>query len=159
MLKTFGLLPGSVRGLRFDARVELMLEGREELALIVTPLLVAWRQLREQIEQAKQELERAQRESYLAKASELKYGKLPELERQLKTLELVQSGKLGGPRLIKEEVTEEDIAAVVSRIEGASAQIVAYDIASRIAQVTRVRNHPDRAVESTEEVHVTTRAI
>jgi ATP-dependent Clp protease ATP-binding subunit ClpB len=43
---------------------------------------------------------------------------LPELERQLKTLELVQSGKLGGPRLIKEEVTEEDIAAVVSRWTG-----------------------------------------
>src|SRR6476659_4708930 len=49
VLKTFGLLPGAVRGLRFDARVELLLEGREELALIVTPLLVAWRQLREQI--------------------------------------------------------------------------------------------------------------
>ena len=49
VLKTFGLLPGTVRGLRFDARVELLLEGREELALIVTPLLVAWRQLREQI--------------------------------------------------------------------------------------------------------------
>ena len=41
VLKTFGLLPGAVRGLRFDARVELLLEGREELALIVTPLLVA----------------------------------------------------------------------------------------------------------------------
>jgi len=49
VLKTFGLLPGTVRGLRFDARVELLLEGRAELALIVTPLLVAWRQLREQI--------------------------------------------------------------------------------------------------------------
>jgi ATP-dependent Clp protease ATP-binding subunit ClpB len=74
--------------------------------------------LRAQIEQARQELERAQREGDLAKASELKYGKLPELERQLKTLELVQSGKVGGPRLIKEEVTEEDIAAVVSRWTG-----------------------------------------
>src|SRR5262249_10088873 len=59
-----------------------------------------------------------QREGDLAKASELKYGRLPELERQLKTLELVQSGKLGGPRLIKEEVTEEDIAQVVSRWTG-----------------------------------------
>jgi transposase len=49
VLKTFGLLPGTVRGLRFDSRVELRLEGRKELALIVTPLLVAWRQLRVQI--------------------------------------------------------------------------------------------------------------
>jgi transposase len=49
VLKTFGLLPGTVRGLRFDARVEMMLDGRPELAMIVTPLLVAWRRLREQI--------------------------------------------------------------------------------------------------------------
>jgi amino acid transporter len=55
--------------------------------------------------------------------------------------------------------TADKIAAVVSRIPGASAQIVAYDIASRIAQVTRVGHHPDRVVESTEEVHVTTPVI
>jgi amino acid transporter len=55
--------------------------------------------------------------------------------------------------------TADKIAAVVSRIPGASAQIVAYDIASRIAQVTRVGNHPDRAVDSTEEARATTPAI
>jgi transposase len=49
VLKTFGMLPGTVRGLRFDRRVELLLEGRSELATIVMPLLAAWRQLREQI--------------------------------------------------------------------------------------------------------------
>jgi ATP-dependent Clp protease ATP-binding subunit ClpB len=73
-------------------------------------------ELREQIEQTRHELERAQRAGDLARASELMYGRLPDLERQLKVLEAVQSGQVDGkPRLIKEEVDEEDIAEVVSR--------------------------------------------
>ena len=49
VLKTFGLLPGTMRGLAFDRRVEVMLDNRADLAPIVRPMLVAWRQLREQI--------------------------------------------------------------------------------------------------------------
>lgn len=49
VLKTFGLLPGAGRGLRFDRKVEALLEGAPEIALIVRPLLGSWRQLREQI--------------------------------------------------------------------------------------------------------------
>ncbi len=49
VLKTFGLLPGTMRGLPFDRRVEVMLDKRADLAPIVRPMLVAWRQLREQI--------------------------------------------------------------------------------------------------------------
>ena len=49
MLKTFGMLPGSMRGLPFDRRVESLLADRDDLAPIVRPMLVAWRQLREQI--------------------------------------------------------------------------------------------------------------
>jgi transposase len=49
VLKTFGLLPGAGRGLRFDRRVEELIEGLPEVALIVRPLLATWRQLREQI--------------------------------------------------------------------------------------------------------------
>jgi transposase len=48
-MKTFGLLPGAGRGLRFDRKVEALLEGAIEIALIVRPLLATWRQLREQI--------------------------------------------------------------------------------------------------------------
>jgi ATP-dependent Clp protease ATP-binding subunit ClpB len=72
-------------------------------------------QIREQIEQARMELEQAQRRGDLAKASELMYGKLPDLERQLKVEEALLPSKQGKSRLIKEEVTEEDIAEVVSR--------------------------------------------
>ena len=49
VLKTFGLLPGAVRGLPFDRRVEVLLGDQSDLAPIVRPLLTAWRQLREQI--------------------------------------------------------------------------------------------------------------
>ena len=49
VLKTFGLLPSAVRGLPFDLRIEAVLEDRPDLALIVRPMLAAWRQLRQQI--------------------------------------------------------------------------------------------------------------
>jgi hypothetical protein len=43
VLKTFGLLPGSMRGLPFDRKVEALLLDRSDVALIVRPMLVAWR--------------------------------------------------------------------------------------------------------------------
>jgi transposase len=49
VLKTFGLLPGGMRGLPFDRKVEALLERRPDVALIVRPMLIAWRQLRAQI--------------------------------------------------------------------------------------------------------------
>ena len=49
VLKTFGLLPGAMRGLPFDRKVEALLLDHSDVALIVRPMLVAWRQLREQI--------------------------------------------------------------------------------------------------------------
>jgi transposase len=44
---TFGLLPGAMRGLRFDRKVEGLLEDRSDVEPIVCPMLAAWRQLRE----------------------------------------------------------------------------------------------------------------
>jgi ATP-dependent Clp protease ATP-binding subunit ClpB len=77
------------------------------------------REIREQIEQVKHQIEQAERNYDLNRAAELKYGRLPDLERQLKALEesTAQAGE-GAPRLLKEEVGEEDIAAVVSRWTG-----------------------------------------
>lgn len=49
VLKIFGLLPGAMRGLRFDRRVELLIQDRPDIAPIVQPMLATWRQLREQI--------------------------------------------------------------------------------------------------------------
>jgi transposase len=49
VLKTFGMLPGTMRGLPFERRVEALLTDRSDVAPIVRPMLAAWRQLREQI--------------------------------------------------------------------------------------------------------------
>lgn len=49
VLKVFGLLPGAMRGLPFDRRVEALLVEREDLVPIVQPMLAAWRGLRAQI--------------------------------------------------------------------------------------------------------------
>ncbi|MCS6977327.1 MAG: ATP-dependent chaperone ClpB [Gemmatales bacterium] len=75
------------------------------------------RKLREQIEQTKLEIERAERQYDLNRVAELKYGKLLELEKQLKVEEALLSTEKGR-RLIKEEVDEHDIADVVSRWTG-----------------------------------------
>jgi len=48
-LKTFGLLPGVMRGLPFDRRVETLLADHDDLAPVVRPMLAAWRQLCEQV--------------------------------------------------------------------------------------------------------------
>jgi ATP-dependent Clp protease ATP-binding subunit ClpB len=76
------------------------------------------RALREQIEQTKIEIEKAEREYDLNRAAELKYGKLADLERRLQDEEKRLSEKQGQARLLKEEVDEEDIAEVVSRWTG-----------------------------------------
>ncbi len=76
------------------------------------------RSLREQIEQTRIEVEQAERQYDLNRAAELRYGKLAELERRLKAEEETLTKKQGQFRLIKEEVSEEDIAEVVSRWTG-----------------------------------------
>jgi ATP-dependent Clp protease ATP-binding subunit ClpB len=76
------------------------------------------RKLREEIEQTKVEVEQAERQYDLNRAAELKYGKLNELERELRKQEELLAMKQGQNQLLKEEVTPEDIAAVVSRWTG-----------------------------------------
>jgi ATP-dependent Clp protease ATP-binding subunit ClpB len=75
------------------------------------------RALREELEQTRLEIEKAERAYDLNRAAELKYGKLIELERKLREEEEKLSS-YKGPRLLKEEVDEEDIAEVVSRWTG-----------------------------------------
>ncbi len=73
------------------------------------------RSMRAEIDQTRVEVEQAERRYDLNKAAELKYGKLHELERQLKIAEEELSKKEDRDRLLKEEVDEEDVASVVSR--------------------------------------------
>ncbi|MEP6934756.1 MAG: AAA family ATPase, partial [Nitrospirota bacterium] len=76
------------------------------------------RKTREAMEEVKQGIERAERAYDLNRVAELRYGELPRLEREL-ALEQEQLGKKQGEsRLLKEEVDEDDIAAIVSRWTG-----------------------------------------
>ncbi len=79
--------------------------------------------LREQIDKLRIEMEQAERSYNLDKAAEIKYGKLPELEKKL--AELAQNPQAeakgdtnSGSRLVREEVTEEEIAQIVSKWTG-----------------------------------------
>jgi ATP-dependent Clp protease ATP-binding subunit ClpB len=69
--------------------------------------------IKEQLDQARIELEQAQRSGDLAKAGELQYGRIPELEKQL-----AEAGADTRGAMLREEVTDQDIAAVVSRWTG-----------------------------------------
>ena len=74
--------------------------------------------LREEIEKVRHQIEIAERQYDLNRAAELKHGRLPELERRLKAEEDRLSAQQGGNRLLREEVTEEEIAEIVSRWTG-----------------------------------------
>ncbi|MEO8027607.1 MAG: AAA family ATPase, partial [Bryobacteraceae bacterium] len=76
------------------------------------------RSIRERIENVKLEIEKAERAYDLNKAAELKYGQLAQLEKDLAAEQQRLSEKQDRSRLVKEEVDEEDIAAVVSRWTG-----------------------------------------
>jgi ATP-dependent Clp protease ATP-binding subunit ClpB len=71
-----------------------------------------------QIEQAKTDLEKAQRQGDLNAAAQLQYGRLPELQQKLAAAEKALREKPAGQRLLHEEVTDEDIARVVSTWTG-----------------------------------------
>ncbi|GAM15708.1 ATP-dependent chaperone ClpB [Mesobacillus selenatarsenatis] len=72
---------------------------------------------RELLERLRRELEKAENDYDLNKAAELRHGRIPSLEKELKALELEVS-KNEGERLLREEVTEEEIASIVSRWTG-----------------------------------------
>jgi len=69
--------------------------------------------IKEQLDAARIELEQAQRGGDLAKAGELQYGRIPALEKQLSEAQAASQGAM-----LREEVTDQDIAAVVSRWTG-----------------------------------------
>ena len=74
--------------------------------------------LRQELEQVRLESERAEREYDLNRAASLRHGKLPEIQRRLEAAESRLAGKQGGRRLLREVVTADEIADIVSRWTG-----------------------------------------
>ena len=71
--------------------------------------------LKEKLDAAKHDIERAERDANLERAAELRYGVIPELERELAEAEAASDGNSG---FLKEEVTAEDVAEIVARWTG-----------------------------------------
>ena len=75
--------------------------------------------LREELEQVNAEIERAERDYDLNKAAELKYGRLPQLKKQLEDEEAIaEKQKENKNSLLRDKVTEEEIARIVGRWTG-----------------------------------------
>ena len=81
-------------------------------------LLEETRKLREDLEAARHAYEAAERTSDHEKAAELRYGRIPELEKKLQAKQTQLRKQDGARTLLREEVTEEEIAEVVSRWAG-----------------------------------------
>ncbi|MBT2134570.1 ATP-dependent chaperone ClpB [Croceibacterium sp. LX-88] len=109
-----------------EASKDRLIALREELANLEqqsSELTTRWQnerekihaeaKIKEQLDQARIELEQAQRTGDLGRAGELSYGRIPELEKQLAEAQGHQENAL-----LREEVTEDDIASVVSRWTG-----------------------------------------
>ena len=76
------------------------------------------RQLKERIEQLKLEEQAAERKGDLGRVAQIRYGDLRQAEQELARLNAEMDGKTGAPRMLKEEVDEEDVARIVSKWTG-----------------------------------------
>jgi ATP-dependent Clp protease ATP-binding subunit ClpB len=74
--------------------------------------------VRERLEQARVEAERAEREADLQRAAELRYGEIPALEKQVEEAEAAGFAGDGGVQFLKEKVDAEDVAEVVAKWTG-----------------------------------------
>ena len=94
-----------------EERNRLQAQWEQEKAVIQSE-----RSLKRELEETRHEIERAQRDGDYAKASELQYGRLPEIEQRLNTRAAESPDAASPPpRMLKEEVDEGDIAEVVSK--------------------------------------------
>ena len=76
----------------------------------------AVRDVKEELDRAHREVERAERDADLQRAAELKYGEIPDLEKALERAETLTDGSQG--TFLKEEVDDEDVAEVVGKWTG-----------------------------------------
>jgi len=109
--------------------------------------------LRERIEKAKIEMERAEREYNLEQAAKIKYGELPKLEAELKTA--MENG--GEPSLIKESVGADEIAAIVADWTGIPVNKLLETERERLLKLPEILH--ERVVGQNEAVEAVANAI
>jgi ATP-dependent Clp protease ATP-binding subunit ClpB len=110
---------------RLDALEEDLANLREQAAELRTRWqnekgpIEAIKKAKAELEEARLEVERAEREADLERAAELKFGRIPELEAQVQEQEAqLEEVHAGGGTMLADEVTEEDVAEVVAKWTG-----------------------------------------
>lgn len=110
------------------SRLKALMQEKDELKKQESDFEAQWeaeknailrvRAIKKEIDEVNSQMEKAERDYDLNRLSELKYGKLPELQKQLAAEEAAMASHANDDQLLKEEVGEEDIAKVVSRWTG-----------------------------------------
>ncbi|HBC41181.1 MAG TPA: ATP-dependent chaperone ClpB [Pseudanabaena sp.] len=116
------------------------------------------RKLKEDIDHVNVEIQQAERNYDLNKAAELKYGKLTDLQRQLEIAEVnLDEAKTSGRSLLRQEVTEEDIAEIISKWSGIPVSKLVESEKEKLLQLEDVLH--DRVVGQEEAVTAIADAI
>jgi ATP-dependent Clp protease ATP-binding subunit ClpB len=129
---------------RMEAVGQEMAEITEELDRLTThwqhekEQIEAIRSVKQQIEDARTESDQATRAGDLQRAAELQYGELPRLAREMATREESLADLQADMSMLSEEVTEEDVAAVVSRWTGIP---VSRLMESEMARLVHLEDH------------------
>ncbi|MCU1354044.1 MAG: ATP-dependent chaperone ClpB, partial [Acidimicrobiales bacterium] len=114
-------------------------------------------ELRGEIERVRQEAETAERAYDLNRAAQLRHGQLPELERRLQAEEERLASKQGTQRLLREVVTDEEIASIVSRWTGIPVSRLTEGEREKLLRLDEVLH--ERVIGQDEAVRVVTDAI
>ncbi|MCC7203864.1 MAG: ATP-dependent chaperone ClpB, partial [Phycisphaeraceae bacterium] len=118
--------------------------------------------LREKIEELRHQIEQAERDYNLEKAAELKHGKLPQIQRELTTEEAKLAQDQGTARLLREEVTEEEIARIVSRWTGIPVARLVEGERQKLLRLDEILHHrvvgQDEAVQFVADAVIRARA-
>ncbi|GJG87622.1 chaperone protein ClpB [Gemmatimonadetes bacterium T265] len=113
--------------------------------------------VKQEIDAARIEAERATRTGDLAKAAEITYGRIPELERRMKDAEQKLASNDGRPQFLKEEVTADDIAEVVAKWTGIPVTRMMEGERERLTKLDQELSH--RVVGQQEAVEAVANAV
>jgi ATP-dependent Clp protease ATP-binding subunit ClpB len=113
---------------------------------------------KQKIEDLKYQAERAEREGELGKVAEIRYGQLPAAEEQLKaTIKRLHEYEANGKRLVREEITAEDVAEVVSRWTGIPVNRMLQSDREKLIHIEKELHK--RVVGQDEAIHAVASAI
>lgn len=136
-----------------EERKEVLAIWKEEKEVVGTI-----QNAKQEIEELKYSAERAERDGNLGKVAEIRYGEIPKKEEALKeAIAKLQEYEKNGKRLVREEITAEDIAEVVSRWTGIAVSKMLQSEKEKLLQIEE--NLHRRVVGQDEAINAIARAI